>query len=90
MKKTYCSELAIDMSSSSSFIYTAVKGFSLQQYRQKMHKDLGELNDKHSCDTEHEAKLNSRKECRGKRTRYKVLSSSMTCCNCVNVLLLLE
>lgn len=53
---------------SSSIIYIAVGGFSLQCYGEKKYKVLGELQDKHSSDTEQETKQNLKEECRAKWT----------------------
>lgn len=42
------------------------KGVVCNVTEKKMHKDLGEMRDKHSSDTEYVAKLSSRDACRGK------------------------
>ena len=57
------------------------KGIVCNVTEKKMHKDLGEMCDKDSSDTEYVAKVSSREDCRGKWTLYIVLSSSMTCYN---------
>ena len=48
-----------------SFIHV-YKGVVCNVTEKKMHKDLGEMRDKHSSDTEYVAKLSSREACRGK------------------------